>query len=86
MLYRNTNTLVFVLFRSLSLSSLAHSQLSLFSILTPHVVHRKQEVDRGKRPEKGTQTKLALGIIVTDAVRLFSAAGFLCGRRTEELP
>jgi len=34
-------------------------------------VHRKQEVDRAKRPEKGTQTKLALGIIVTDAVRRF---------------
>jgi hypothetical protein len=32
-------------------------------------VHRKQAVDRAKRPEKGTQTKLALGVIIAVAVR-----------------
>ncbi len=62
MLYRTTNTLVFISF-CVALS------LSLFSFLTPHVVHRKQAVDRAKRPEKGTQTKLALGIIIAVAVR-----------------
>jgi hypothetical protein len=69
MLYRNTDTIVFVLFGSLSLSLLSLIRNSLFSFLTPHVVHRKQAVDRAKRPEKGTQTKIALGIIVTAAVR-----------------
>jgi hypothetical protein len=63
----------FVLFCSVCLSVYLSVCLSLatLSLLLPypHVVHRKQAADRAKSPEKGTQTKFALGIIIVVAVR-----------------